>query len=310
MLSLLETPQRGLTEKLSRFVTRQKPSSVLRYKRKHRLPLHAHVTVFPALAGSPPSRIIDAEALYGVFVGLMQRLGRRGMGPLLCAEKSEIDVPQYRQDRNYENLNKVIFTGTGAFDVPVLHPVRCDTRNWLSFNYAKTCDEPEGHGVHFFIDDYQFQRVWARPDTYVPMLSRFDAVTTPDFSTYTDFPKAIQIYNHYRKHWLGAYWQWHGLMVVPTISWSDEESLNWCFDGEPVGGTVAVSAVGTQMDRRSRELFSIGYRAMLERLKPESIVFYGTVPDEFNDDNIIPVAAYQDVMKERCKHKQENTEGM
>mgnify|MGYP000668335336 CR=1 FL=1 len=105
--------------------------------------------------------------------------------------------------------------------------------NWISFNFAKGCEEPERHGVHFFIDDYQFNRVWTSPDVYVEMLGRFQAVCTPDFSTYTDFPKAIQIYNHYRKHWLGAYWQAHGMTVIPTISWSDHDSYEWCFDGEP-----------------------------------------------------------------------------
>ncbi len=215
-------------------------------------------------------------------------------------------MPQYRQDRNYENLNKVIFPGVGAYDVPQLQPVYCDTENWLSFNYAKTCTDPEDHGIHFFVDDYQFTRLWAQPDAYIGMLSRFEAIMTPDFSTYTDFPKAIQIYNHYRKHWLGAYWQWHGLTVVPTISWSDEESLNWCFDGEPVGGTVAVSAVGTQMDESARALFRLGYTAMLDRLKPESVIFYGAIPDEFKAENVVKIAAYQDRLKQYNKPKEGN----
>ena len=126
---------------------------------------------------------------------------------------------------------------------------------------------------------------------------------TPDFSTYTDFPKAIQIYNHYRKHWLGAYWQWHGLLVVPTISWSDEESLNWCFDGEPVGGTVAVSAVGTQMDNVARRLFRMGYSAMLDALQPETVIFYGTVPEGCDTGNIIRIAAFQDRLKRLNKEE-------
>lgn len=213
-------------------------------------------------------------------------------------------MPQYRQERNYENLNKAVFAGAGAYDVPVLQPVYCDTENWLSFNFAKTCQDPEGHGIHFFIDDYQFARLWTQPDAYVPMLSKFDALMTPDFSTYTDFPKAIQIYNHYRKHWLGAFWQWHGLKVIPTISWSDEESLNWCFDGEPVGGTVAVSAVGTQMDDKARGLFRMGYEAMLDRLEPENVIFYGAVPDECRADNVIQIAAYQDRLKRFNKPKE------
>lgn len=211
-------------------------------------------------------------------------------------------MPQYRQERNYENLHKGVFEGVGRFDVPKLEPVQCATENWLSFNYAKTSTDYQ-HGIHFFIDDYQFTRLWSNPDAYLAMLGRFQAVMTPDFSTYTDFPKAIQIYNHYRKHWLGAYWQWHGLLVVPTISWSDEESLEWCFDGEPVGGTVAVSAVGTQMDAPARKLFLMGWAAMLEKLHPSTVIFYGAVPDECKSENIIQIAAYQDRLKKFNKAK-------
>ena len=36
--------------------------------------------------------------------------------------------------------------------------------------------------------------------------------------------------------------------MIPSISWSDEHSFDWCFDGDPVRGTVAVSSVGTQMN--------------------------------------------------------------
>lgn len=129
----------------------------------------------------------------------------------------------YRQTRNYENLNKAMFDGVGDYGIPQLRPVHeCDVKQWISFNYAKGCEEPEDHGVHFFIDDYQFMRVWSNPDVYTKMMRKFKAVLTPDFSTYTDFPKAIQLYNHYRKHWVGAYWQMNGVYVIPTISWTGQ----------------------------------------------------------------------------------------
>ena len=90
---------------------------------------------------------------------------------------------------------------------------------------------------------------------------------------------AVQIYNHWRKHLLGAYWQRLGMTVIPSICWSDESSFAWCFDGEPVGGTVAVSSVGAQKSPAARKLFLCGYREMLRRLKPEKILFFGDVPD-------------------------------
>lgn len=151
----------------------------------------------------------------------------------------------YRTERNYENLNKGIFPGAGRYDIPILRPELTTAENWISFNYAKGCEEPSEHGVHFFVDDYQFNRIWAHPDNYLSMMARFDTVCTPDFSTYTDFPRIIQIYNHYRKHWLGAYWQAHGIKVIPTISWSTPDSFAWCFDGEPMGGRGSNSGLAS-----------------------------------------------------------------
>ena len=200
----------------------------------------------------------------------------------------------YRQQRNYENLNKAIFDGVGEFGIPEIRPVHdVDVAHWISFNYAKGCEESEEHGVHFFIDDYQFMRTWTNPDTYMKMMRKFKAVLTPDFSTYTDFPKAVQIWNHYRKHWIGAYWQANGVYVIPTISWAGPEGYTWCFDGEPVGGIVAVSTVGTQINPYATKYFIQGYREMMKRLKPEKVIVYGSfVPKECEGD-IIRVAPFQ-----------------
>ena len=138
----------------------------------------------------------------------------------------------------------------------------------------------EAHGVHFFIDDYLFQRAWNDPFRYAHLLSGYQAVMTPDFSMFTDYPVAVQLYNHWRKHQLGAYWQSLGLTVIPSICWSDHDSYAWCFDGEPVGGTVAVSSVGTQKNPLARTLFLEGYSEMMRRLQPEKIIFFGDVPAE------------------------------
>lgn len=199
----------------------------------------------------------------------------------------------YRQRFHYENLNKAIFDGVGQFGIPQLLPEHIDVDEFIGFNYAKSCKNPRDKGIHFFIDDYQFARLWSRPVAYMNLLRGFRCVCTPDFSLYVDFPKAIQIYNHYRKHWLGAYWQMHGMTVIPTISWGEERSYEWCFDGEPEGGDIAVSSVGTQANAESRRLFMLGYNEMLRRLQPSQIYFYGSIPDECKG-NVVHLAAYQD----------------
>lgn len=208
----------------------------------------------------------------------------------------------YRSERNYENANKALYAGVGQYGIPQIEPMSADSlpRQWLGFNYAKTARDATDKGLHFFVDDYQFLRVWDKPDIYLDMLRRFGTVCTPDFSTYVDFPKALQIYNHYRKHWLGAYWQENGINVIPSISWSDADSYEWCFDGEPQGGVVAISSVGTQSTARSCSMFLSGYYEMLKRIKPAAVLFYGEVPAECEGAaHIIPVQSFQKTMRKR-----------
>ncbi|MCD8371783.1 MAG: DUF4417 domain-containing protein [Clostridia bacterium] len=205
----------------------------------------------------------------------------------------------YRLTRNYENLNKAIFEGVAKYDIPAILPEKMRLpREFIGFNFMKTEKEPYTKGLHFFVDDYQFSRVWENPDAYLEQLGKFKVVCAPDFSTYTDFSKAIQIYNHYRKHWLAAYWQHNGITVIPTISWSDEKSFEWCFDGEPEKSIVAVSSVGTQINPESKRLFKLGYDEMLKRLQPETILFYGVVPEGF-EGNIISLTAFQEQIRKR-----------
>lgn len=204
----------------------------------------------------------------------------------------------YRNCRNYENLERRLFDGVGEYGIPQIEPVvyegGCD---WIGFNYAKSTKDCEGKGVHFFLDDYQFCRLWSNIDRYIPMLQRFRYVMSPDFSTYTDFPKVMQIYNHYRKHWCAAYMQEAGIQVIPTISWSTPDSFYWCFDGEPEGGTVAVSSVGCMNSKEKKALFLAGYEEMVRRLQPETIIFYGSVPEECMG-NIVRIRAFTDKFNE------------
>ena len=183
--------------------------------------------------------------------------------------------------RNGHNLELGSFELSGEYGIPVLRPVQLDAHlTWIRFNHALREPQRERYGVHFFIDDYLFQRAWHYPPRYALFLRSFPAVMTPDFSMFADYPRAVQIYNHWRKHQLGAYWQQTGMTVIPSIGWIGRDSYSWCFDGEPVGGTVAVSSVGTQKSKEGRRLFLDGYNEMMARLMPSKIIFFGDVPTE------------------------------
>ena len=61
----------------------------------------------------------------------------------------------------------------------------------IGFNELLTCKHPESAGVHFFLDDYQFERFWRQPQRYLAALAKCPLVIGPDFSLYTDFPAPL-----------------------------------------------------------------------------------------------------------------------
>ncbi len=199
-----------------------------------------------------------------------------------------MNIPRNRRLEGLENFGVFQpYEAAGKYDIPVIAPVYdLKTLDWKSFKEARGAGSPD-IGIHFFLDDYRFNSVWLQAAKYAGMFRKFGAVMSPDFSMYRDMPKALQIYNHYRKHWCAQYWQSFGAVVVPTISWSDGASFDWCFDGEPKSGIVAVSTVGVRRDKEAFDLFATGYSEMIDRLTPKRVIVCGEVFDFMAKDVLV-----------------------
>lgn len=162
---------------------------------------------------------------------------------------------------------------------PILLPCNISPSTVVSFNDAVGGVTNENGLVHFFLDDYRFERVWRYPQRYLDAIRRNGAAATPDFSMYSDMPLPMQQWNHYRSLRVGAYWQTMGLCVIPTLQWSDDRSYDFCFEGVPEESTVAVSAVGCCRGAHERLLWSRGMNEAINRLHPKKVILYGSVPD-------------------------------
>ncbi|MDO4570285.1 MAG: DUF4417 domain-containing protein [Planctomycetia bacterium] len=172
---------------------------------------------------------------------------------------------------------------SGKFQIPCVFPETVCVQRLVAFNKIRSFQEvTKNIGVHFFLDDYQFERVWNKPERYAKMLAGFACVLSPDFSMYADMPLAMQIWNHYRKMAVSQVLQNQGITVVPTLNWSTEESFQFCFDGMPKNGTIAVSSVGCCKNSSVREKWTRGMNEAVGRLKPKTILFYGS-PIEFQN---------------------------
>lgn len=147
---------------------------------------------------------------------------------------------------------------------------------WIEFDYCRRVRHDKDRiGVHFFEDDYKFERAWTSPNRYAAQLKPFGAVLGPDFSMYMDFPDAVSIYNHYRNNWLASFWQTcYNIDVIPTVLWGEERTWDWCFDGYPKNSIVAVSNVGLVRKPEVKKMFHAGYEEMLRRLDPSLVLVF------------------------------------
>lgn len=141
----------------------------------------------------------------------------------------------------------------------------------IGFNYVGNTKEYD-KWVHFYIQDFLFNRVWNNPKKYMEMLKPYKGVFSPDFSLFRDVPEPISRYNHYRRQWCGAYWQANGITVIPNVRWSTESSYEWCFDGVPKHSVIAISAIGCMKEPQARYLFFKGYEKALEVLEPKLVL--------------------------------------
>lgn len=139
-------------------------------------------------------------------------------------------------------------------------------------------------GTHFFLHDYRFEGVWNRPTKALESLAEWDVVLSPDFSVYREWPLTLQLWNVYRNRWCHAFWAYHGITVIPTVSWSTPESYPFAFAGVPPRSVVAVGTVGINWEQEGERFwFERGWQAMVETLKPVQVLVYGTLPDALQE---------------------------
>ena len=75
------------------------------------------------------------------------------------------------------------FKVDGPFQMPVIDRENIIPDKLIGFNYMLTAKDKHV-GVHMYVDDYQFERLWNTPEKYIDKLKEFECVFTPDFSLY------------------------------------------------------------------------------------------------------------------------------
>jgi len=164
------------------------------------------------------------------------------------------------------------------YGIPTIDRQHIDILGLLPFNFAMSSKE-YNKTICYFIDDYQFERLWNRPERYIPILKKYNSMLSPEFSILVEEPKAKSIWNTYRNRWLGKYYQSAGINVIPSVCWSDKSSYDYAFEGILEGSEVAIETHGMghafKTDMFYRNYFYCGLEEMIKRINPTKIHVYG-----------------------------------
>ena len=92
-------------------------------------------------------------------------------------------------------------------------------------------------------------------------------------------PLVMQLWNIYRSRAIGCWLQINGIKVIPNVRFGDERTYHCCCDGLPKQSVIAIGTHGTIKNSLDREIFINGLEVVIRKLKPITIVIYGSAPE-------------------------------
>lgn len=206
-----------------------------------------------------------------------------------------------RKVRDSFKFNLIVgATLVGKYGIPYL-PASYEIPNEV-IPFDKALAEPNKTNkfVHFYINDFQFDRIWNKPNKYLKVLQQFAGVISPDFSMFLNVPNAHNIYAHYKKQALSHFYASNGIKVIPSFGTSGRTSYEWCFDGLPTNSVIAVCTVGVE-----KEIFIDSMKELDKRLQPAAILVYGKVFEEMNEIFKERIVKYESRVEQLQKLKKE-----
>lgn len=169
-------------------------------------------------------------------------------------------------------------TYQGMHEFPCIDPTYKIPNRVISFSKAISCKDSD-QWVHFYEDDFLFERLWKNPRKYLSILKRYRGVILPDFSLYRDMPLVMQLWNIYRSRAIGTWLQHEGVAVIPNIRFGDARTYKLSCQGISKKSVIAVGTHGSIKNKQDRDILIQGIIEVVSYLEPIAIVIYGTVPE-------------------------------
>ena len=166
----------------------------------------------------------------------------------------------------------------GIFEFPIIQPTRYIPNRLIAFSKAVHSSD-FNQWVHFFEDDWMFERLWRNPKRYLEILRRFNGVILPDFSLFRDMPLVMQLWNIYRSRAIGIWLQKNGIKVIANVRFGDKRTFRYCCDGIAKNTSIAIGTHGTLKNPEDCKVFCEGLEVIVRLLRPSAIIVYGAAPE-------------------------------
>lgn len=197
--------------------------------------------------------------------------------------KNWYGIPELRPDRILQAFPDKVDTWAGKDVTPD------DGDTWWLWNYGLapwSGIPPERTILTFFTYDTKFDGWWPEPAYYTAKTinNGVKVAIVPDYSFYSDWPRAHHIQSAYNGQWMGRFFQEAGMQVIPRLQFDDIESFKFNLLGIPKGTpTLACSVQNVERHQdKDEQGFSKNMHHNadmithgLAELKPKEVLFYG-----------------------------------
>lgn len=182
-----------------------------------------------------------------------------------------------QRKKSYQNINvSAGFNLVGKYELPEVKAYTGEIPIALTPYSMKNKGNTQG-ALHFYIDDYRFtgMYMWGHISQFTEKVMPYRMVIAPDFSIFLDQSRTLNLFQLYQNRVVTAYWQSIGLQVIPSVSWGNADSFEYCFDGLPQNSVLSIGGLGNAHHHSMLELWEYGIHQTIERLHPIALIIYG-----------------------------------
>ena len=209
---------------------------------------------------------------------------------MIKIKKKDKPVRGFKDTFNFKKIQNLKFVSD--MELPRISAYKGPLPQKL-INILRRPTYPNEYFVHHYLFDYTFDGrngVWygciensKKEKAYVAKMSKYMGVISPDYSVYVDLPLAHQIWNIYRDRVTCEWLRSLGLNVIFNLRWGDYRTYKYVFAGIEKHSVISVGSHGLIKHPENRNIFMNGFKEMIRRVEPATLVIYGPLINEMNE---------------------------